>query len=233
MMERLTDEQLTAELDGRIALRDSYIKHGYHGTAAAYDATIMALTELKEWRMAAPQLPQPAAPFGFTDGDAHGMVYEPRHADRLANPMPVYRLHPQPAVVPHPVSAVKGELAFIDHFERIIGDRDGDIDIGQLGRGNYDALMLAALDAFRATMLQAGNSQVIPDAWIPVSERMPPNKPGSYEYIVFESLNNRAHHDYWNVPDGSCDDFPPFWNHYGKYVTHWMLLPAAPQQESE
>jgi len=60
MMERLTDEQLTAELDGRIALRDSYIKHGYHGTAAAYDATIMALTELKEWRMAAPQLPQPS-----------------------------------------------------------------------------------------------------------------------------------------------------------------------------
>ncbi|EAM1386817.1 DUF551 domain-containing protein [Salmonella enterica] len=159
------------------------------------------------------------------------MVYEPRHADRLANPMPVYRLPPQPAVVPHPVSAVKGELAFIGHFERIIGERDGDIDIGQLGRGNYDALMLAALDAFRATMLQAGNSPVIPDAWIPVSERMPPNKPGSYEYIVFESLNNRAHHDYWNVPDGSCDDFPPFWNHYGKYVTHWMLLPAAPQQE--
>nr|DAE54889.1 MAG TPA: Protein of unknown function (DUF551) [Caudoviricetes sp.] len=58
---------------------------------------------------------------------------------------------PQPAVVP---SAVKGELTFIDHFERIICERDGDIDIGQLGRGNYDALMLAALDAFRAAMLQ-------------------------------------------------------------------------------
>ncbi|WP_438794874.1 hypothetical protein [Salmonella sp. NW1068] len=57
---------------------------------------------------------------------------------------------------------------------------------------------------------------------------MPPNKPGSYEYIVFDSLNNKAHHDYWNVPDGSCDDFSPFWNHYGKYVTHWMPLPAAP-----
>lgn len=37
---------------------------------------------------------QPAEPFGFTDGDAHGMVYEPRHADRLANPCPVYRLPP-------------------------------------------------------------------------------------------------------------------------------------------
>ncbi|WP_445441516.1 dATP/dGTP pyrophosphohydrolase domain-containing protein [Citrobacter freundii] len=77
----------------------------------------------------------------------------------------------------------------------------------------------------------AGNSPVTQDGWIPVSERMPENKPGSYEYIVFESLNNRAHHDYWNVPDGSCDDFSPFWNHYGKYVTHWMPLPAAPQQE--
>ncbi|EPC6088478.1 DUF551 domain-containing protein [Citrobacter freundii] len=78
---------------------------------------------------------------------------------------------------------------------------------------------------------EAGNSPVTPDGWIPVSEKMPPNKPGSYEYIVFDSLNNRAHHDYWNVPDGSCDDFSPFWNHYGKYVTHWMPLPAAPQQE--
>ncbi len=88
-----------------------------------------------------------------------------------------------------------------------------------------------AWNACRAAMLQTVNSPVIPDKWIQVSERMPPNKPGSYEYIVFDSLNNRAHHDYWNVPDGSCDDFSPFWNHYGKYVTHWMPLPAAPQQE--
>ncbi|EML5944364.1 TPA: DUF551 domain-containing protein [Citrobacter freundii] len=86
-------------------------------------------------------------------------------------------------------------------------------------------------NACRAAMLQAGNSPVIPDGWISVSERMPPNKPGSYEYIVFDSLNNKAHHDYWNVPDGSCDDFSPFWNHYGKYVTHWIPLPAAPKQE--
>ncbi|TRL59299.1 DUF551 domain-containing protein [Citrobacter youngae] len=86
-------------------------------------------------------------------------------------------------------------------------------------------------NAYRAAMLQAGNSPVAPDGWIPVSERVPPNKPGSYEYIVFDSLNNKAHHDYWNVPDGSCDEFTPFWNHYGNYVTHWMPLTAAPQQE--
>ncbi|EAQ4012601.1 hypothetical protein DOQ63_22835 [Salmonella enterica subsp. enterica serovar Corvallis] len=84
-------------------------------------------------------------------------------------------------------------------------------------------------DSCRAVMLQAGNSPVTPDGWVACSERMPPNKPGSYEYIVFDSLNNKAHHDYWNVPDGSCDEFTPFWNHYGKYVTHWMPLPAPPK----
>ncbi|MDT9381205.1 DUF551 domain-containing protein [Citrobacter freundii] len=91
--------------------------------------------------------------------------------------------------------------------------------------------VMSAFRACRAAMLQAVNSPVTPDGWISVSDRVPPNKPGSYEYIVFDSLNNKAHHDYWNVPDGSCDDFSPFWNHYGKYVTHWMPLPAAPQQE--
>lgn len=33
-----------------------------------------------------------ASPFGFTEGEGHGMVYEPRHADRLNYPSAVYRL---------------------------------------------------------------------------------------------------------------------------------------------
>ena len=89
-------------------------------------------------------------------------------------------------------------------------------------------------NACRAAMLQGveGNSQVIPDGWVACSERLPENKPGSYEYLVFESLNNRVRHDYWNVPDVGDDcQFTPFWNHYDRYVTHWMPLPAAPQQE--
>lgn len=72
-----------------------------------------------------------------------------------------YTAPPAPASVPdeeqckpHPVMAVKGELGFLDHFDRIISERDEDIDIGQLGSSNYEALMLAALDAFRAAMLQ-------------------------------------------------------------------------------
>lgn len=69
-------------------------------------------------------------------------------------------------------------------------------------------------------------AQPEPVAWIPVSERMPEDKPGCYEYLVFETLNNRVAHDYWNVPDDG--EFTPFWNHYGEYVTHWMPLPADP-----
>lgn len=35
-------------------------------------------------------------PYGFTDGDQRGMIYEPQYADRLNEPLPVYR-HAQPA----------------------------------------------------------------------------------------------------------------------------------------
>lgn len=66
--------------------------------------------------------------------------------------------------------------------------------------------------------------------WIPVGDRPPEHKPGSYEYLVFESLNNRVNHDYWNVPDKGDDAFTPFWNYYGEHVTHWMPLPVFTQK---
>ena len=65
---------------------------------------------------------------------------------------------------PRPAMAVKGELGFIDRLEKIIEERDKDIDIGQLGSSNYDALMLAALDAFRAS------PPAVPSAMSPVVE---------------------------------------------------------------
>lgn len=65
-----------------------------------------------------------------------------------------------------------------------------------------------------------------PPVWIPVSERTPENKPGCYKYLVFETLNNRVNHDYWNVPDKDDEVFTPFWNHYGNHVTHWMPFPT-------
>lgn len=85
-------------------------------------------------------------------------------------------------------------------------------------------------DACRAAMLQSGNSPAQHPGWIPVSERMPENKPWCYKYLVFETLNNRVNHDYWNVPDKGDEAFAPFWNYYGEHVTHWMPLPAAPKE---
>ncbi|HBE3772574.1 TPA: DUF551 domain-containing protein [Escherichia coli] len=77
----------------------------------------------------------------------------------------------------------------------------------------------------------AGNYPVTPDGWISCSERMPENIPGSCkEYLVFDGLNNKVHHDYWVVPDGDSAPVASFWNHYGAHVTHWMPLPEPPQE---
>ncbi|UCR79954.1 DUF551 domain-containing protein [Escherichia coli] len=76
-----------------------------------------------------------------------------------------------------------------------------------------------------------GPTPVTQDGWISCSERMPENIPGSCkEYLVFDGLNNKVHHDYWVVPDGDSAPVASFWNHYGAHVTHWMPLPEPPQE---
>ncbi|MBF9759436.1 DUF550 domain-containing protein [Escherichia coli] len=83
----------------------------------------------------------------------------------------------------------------------------------------------------RLHIKEPGNSPVTPDGWISCSERMPENIPGSCkEYLVFDGLNNKVHHDYWVVPDGDSAPVASFWNHYGAHVTHWMPLPEPPQE---
>ncbi len=88
------------------------------------------------------------------------------------------------------------------------------------------------IEAVKAVLRRlAGNYPVIPDGWISCSERMPENIPGSCkEYLVFDGLNNKVHHDYWVVPDGYSAPVASFWNHYGAHVTHWMPLPEPPQE---
>ncbi|WP_432757081.1 DUF551 domain-containing protein [Escherichia coli] len=88
------------------------------------------------------------------------------------------------------------------------------------------------IEAVKAVLRRlAGNSPVTPDGWISCSDRMPENIPGSCkEYLVFDGLNNKVHHDYWVVPDGDSAPVASFWNHYGAHVTHWMPLPEPPQE---
>ncbi|HIH5391458.1 TPA: DUF551 domain-containing protein [Citrobacter freundii] len=81
----------------------------------------------------------------------------------------------------------------------------------------------AGWNACRAAMLQAGNSPVAPDGWIPVSERMPEGMKTVITSNGFDIGQGWWDGECWKSFD--CHDVVP-----GK-VTHWMPLPAAPQQE--
>lgn len=62
--------------------------------SATRDEWMAMAAELQERRKA----DMNSEPYGFTDGDRRGMIYKPEHADRLNEPLPVYR-HAQPASV--------------------------------------------------------------------------------------------------------------------------------------
>ncbi|EBC9695743.1 DUF551 domain-containing protein [Salmonella enterica subsp. enterica serovar Heidelberg] len=84
-----------------------------------------------------------------------------------------------------------------------------------------------AYSVIRAAMLQAGNSPVIPDGWIPVSERMPEESGRYWCYVEEQNSLGKSHYQ-WN-----CSWNGEVWSDtaLSGRVTHWMPLPAAPQQE--
>lgn len=83
--------------------------------------------------------------------------------------------------------------------------------------------MRESYDACRAAMLQAGNSPVTPDGWIPVSERMPDKLiPVMVMYEDGEMWSAMWNGNRWD--DGT--EYPD-----PHSVTHWQKMPAAPQQE--
>lgn len=61
--------------------------------------------------------------------------------------------------------------------------------------------------------------------WIKMSDQQPPTDPEAntnWEYLVYDTLNNRVSHDYWVCPSSGTK---PFWNHYGNHVIYWAFLP--------
>lgn len=78
----------------------------------------------------------------------------------------------------------------------------------------------------RAAMLQAGNSPVTPDGWIPVSERMPEASGRYWCYVEEQNCLGKSYYQ-WN-----CSWNGERWwveSDNGGRVTHWMELPAAPK----
>ncbi|HFE7532555.1 TPA: dATP/dGTP pyrophosphohydrolase domain-containing protein [Salmonella enterica subsp. enterica serovar Newport] len=86
-------------------------------------------------------------------------------------------------------------------------------------------------NACRAAMLQAGNSPVTPDTWIPVSERMPERDVDVQVYCA-DTKEQMVGYMERNEAEGWFR-FASLPNGGGVYCkpTHWMPLPAAPQQE--
>ncbi|MER1647254.1 DUF551 domain-containing protein [Enterobacter hormaechei] len=69
----------------------------------------------------------------------------------------------------------------------------------------------------------SGNSPVIPDGWVACSELMPEQFKAILAFNEYGEVWSGAYDRYWNF---YCD------NLLVEHVTHWMPLPAAPQQEA-
>lgn len=148
-----------------------------------------------------------------------------RDANKFADPrrqIMLYR-HAQPApVVPDAATAIRACLSEFPESARDIVEECADI----------------AENACRAAMLQdepvttankLGNSPAIPDTWIPVSERMPEdeqevltiNRMG-HRFVSLFDKHSGLFFDRLDAPSACCIEHV--------LVTHWMELPAAPQE---
>ncbi|EJH6513931.1 DUF551 domain-containing protein [Escherichia coli] len=72
---------------------------------------------------------------------------------------------------------------------------------------------------------QDGDSPVIPDGWIPVSERMP----GSQEWVIVFAKWDNQQVLCWDDVANRWTDFEDQ-SYYADMFTHWMPLPEPPQE---
>ncbi|MEB2715821.1 DUF551 domain-containing protein [Citrobacter freundii] len=131
-----------------------------------------------------------------------------------SEPTPLYTAPQQAPVVPD-------EL--LSAMEEVLRISDRDHEAWHKARNG--------IAACRAAMLQAGNSPVTPDCWIPVSERMPERDVDVQVYCA-DKKEQMVGYMERNEKEGWFR-FASLPNGGGVYCkpTHWMPLPAAPQQE--
>ncbi|OYI90693.1 hypothetical protein CI741_27130 [Klebsiella pneumoniae subsp. pneumoniae] len=149
------------------------------------------------------------------------------YADPLREVTPLYR-HAQPAPVvqcPYPCGWDNlNKLAIQDAALVARGLVEGEPTTEaqrQAAISNNDRL-LKVISACRAAMLAAAQqlpgseNAAVPGKWIPVSERMPEDE--EQYYLTYSE------------GDGVCRSY--FFDGYfaDQYITHWMPLPAAPQE---
>ncbi|HCR1863941.1 TPA: DUF551 domain-containing protein [Enterobacter hormaechei subsp. steigerwaltii] len=161
---------------------------------------------------------------GETDNKRMGREWMWANPD--AGLIPVYTAPPAPVSVPDDVMAAMQKVARIrldlDDFD---GDKRGILDC----LGDAEESLIEVVNR-RAAMLQGAEpvttAYKLPDGWVACSERMP--KKGE-EVLCTDQFENyeTALYDTGYIPG------PPFFaTTAGEFhPTHWMPLPAAPQQE--
>ncbi|EHK3727341.1 DUF551 domain-containing protein [Escherichia coli] len=158
--------------------------------------------------------------------NVEAMVDEACHAAMLQGSQPVSQTYNLPELIEGMEVSIDVSTCDADLGNRYFGTVTEALELDTAKNG-YILLVQDAEPNFDVN----GNSPGTPDSWISCSERMPENIPGSCkEYLVFDGLNNKVHHDYWVVPDGDSAPVASFWNHYGAHVTHWMPLPEPPKE---
>ena len=138
----------------------------------------------------------------------------------LTEIIPLYR-HAQTA----PGDGIEAAAKWIDQQREAYDSEHGwsDPDTGAFEFGNdaqrgYSSTLEELAEGIRALHPNAGNSPVIPDTWIPVSERMPERG----DYLVTDGSD-------FDVQMFNGEEFIPGFVWEDK-ITHWMPLPAAPQE---
>lgn len=222
----MTNNQLTKEwLQNRIADMESTrddIPFGFdesgNNELAAFKLALAAMdSEPVAWRVSFTQIGHESNNFTKTywdEDEKDRWVKLHKMSEYKVVVEPLYR-HAQPApVVPEEMTPQQASRSY---GGEVRGYRDG-----------WNACRAAMLQAEPVTTAnKLGNSPVIPDTWIPVSERLP-EEGGRYWCYVEEQNSLGKSHYQWN-----CSWNGEIWGGammYGR-VTHWMPLPAAPQEE--
>ena len=186
-------------------------------------ADVAILNELARIALASLEAEKCAEPVAFINGAWTLVYYRPPKELGLKIGDKLYIAPPAPVSVP---AAMEMDDDFDSAFEhgKAVGWNAYRAAMLQGADGNAPAHFRSRPAQSSLSPAQGGNSPVIPDGWVACSERMPEQ---FVEVLVCTEDGSRyvaALNQSMNWDDGDFfDDI--------QYVTHWMPLPAAPQQE--
>lgn len=176
-------------------------------------------------------------PYGYVHKD----IYESCGTAGLSNDRDAYRNSDTHIALyaAQPAPLVPDNKSITQHFDTIALEVATEIMCDVNRRHEFlggDVKLLSRIqsridEACLAAMLQAGNSPVTPDGWIPVSDRMPERDVDVQVYCA-DKKEQMVGYMERNEKEGWFR-FASLPNGGGVYCkpTHWMPLPAAPKQE--